>query len=86
MYIYDVGSLFNSLSFWHGVNVFHREYYVVVSCTLRKCSCNLPISPCMSGCVNKNINIVCARVKMSDNCGLIELCCDMMVGQNCAVT
>ena len=35
---YDVGSLLNSLSLWHGLNVFHREYYVVVSYTLMKCS------------------------------------------------
>ena len=34
VYIYDVGSLLNSLALWHGVNVFHREYYVVVSYTL----------------------------------------------------
>ena len=41
VYTYDVGSLLNSLSLWHGVNVFHQEYYVVVSYTLMK-SCLQP--------------------------------------------
>ena len=40
VYVYTkyVGSLLNSLSIWHGVNVFHREYNVFVSYTLMKCS------------------------------------------------
>ena len=38
VYMYVVGSLLNSLSLSHGVNVFHREYYVVVSYSLMRCS------------------------------------------------
>ena len=49
VYTYDVGSLLNSLSLWHGVNVFHREYYVVVLYTLMNVPCNLPLSPCVTG-------------------------------------
>ena len=57
VYTYDGGS--NSLSLWHGVNVFHREYYVVVSYTLMKCSLQPSPQPLYVWCVNKSITSVC---------------------------